>query len=324
VDLLGCPVDTGRQGFSSTPDFALWLILLGLQSAVWLVALVPVAAKVRQRLGEVGAGRAERISVAVLIAALVLTFTIIAVSLYVFNFSSQDYPRIWPLPGHAWKIGVLTAIAFLVAAIAWFGIGLVGMLLWQMSRQKAAPSDDEVRRFTELRSDLNMLLAVAGLIIALGVLATGALRNAVLATNDVPLTCKTNKTNKACAPPDEKFNPTRIKDDKATSEIEKYKTTLQFDKKWILVYGLMLPLFLGIVFTPSYIALRYAARSLRDRTLKLPPPTAPTFSTVRDQQKQFDDYLQTKLTAMTSIKSALAILSPLAGSLIALAFGLPQ
>jgi hypothetical protein len=149
-------------------------------------------------------------------------------------------------------------------------------------------------------------------VIGLGTLASGLLREAVLATNEIALE-KRPETQPSIS----------IKDDPTTALTEAYRTALEFDPKYVALYGLFFTLLLALAFAPSYLALRSAARELREHTLPLPPPTANDFDEVRQKRQTLDELLQTNLTAFGSFKAGIAILSPLAGSLTALILGLP-
>ena len=63
-------------------------------------------------------------------------------------------------------------------------IWLAAVALLEMSRDTASGG---LAWFVELRNEINTLLAIAGLIIGLGTLAIGLLREAVLATNQITL-----------------------------------------------------------------------------------------------------------------------------------------
>jgi hypothetical protein len=131
----------------------------------------------------------------------------------------EKVPPPWPLAHHSLKVAPVIAVALLVALVAFIGIWLVGVALQQLPKENP-PAATDVEHFVSLRNDLNMLLAIAAGIIGLATLATGALRNAVLALNAKP--------------------------------------TFDFAAQYVLVYGLFFTGLLAIAFAPSYLALRAA------------------------------------------------------------------
>ena len=307
--------DVGKA-FTSTPEFLFWLLVLGGQAAVWVVALPYVAATVWRRGRDLRAHRALG-AVAVLSVALT-ALVLLAISVrFTVGAPENDDPPLrgvpsgdaWPLPDHGDRVGPLVVFAMLVVVAAVVGIWLAGIALREIARR---PSVDQVPRFVELRNEINMLLAIAGVVIGLGTLASGLLREAVLATNEIALTDK---------PETQPSVP--IQDDPSTTPTEAYRTALEFDPEYVALYGLFFTLLLALAFAPSYLALRSAARELRERTLPLPPPTADEFDDVRQKRQTLDELLQTNLAALGSFKAGIAILSPLAGSLTALVLGLP-
>ena len=304
------------KAFTSTPEFLFWLLVLGGQAAVWLVALPYVAATVWRR------GRGLRadgaLDVLALLSVALTALLLLGISVW-FTVGAPEEGEAklrgvpagdaWPLPNHGDRVRPLVLFAMLVVIAAVVGIWLAGAALREIARR---PSVDDVPRFVQLRSEINMLLAIAGVVIGLGTLASGLLREAVLATNEIALEAK---------PATQPSVP--VKDDPATAQTEAYRTALEFDPKYVALYGLFFTLLLALAFAPSYLALRSAARELREGTLPLPPPTASDFDEVRQKRETLDELLQTNLSAFGSFKAGIAILSPLAGSLMALVLGLP-
>ena len=307
------------EAFVSTPEFLFWLLVLGAQGAVCVVALPYVAGTVR--------GRARKLRAAdVLPGAAVATIALAGLALVgtaaAFTLASRPFigrsravpfGAEWPLPDHMLRVQPLVAFALVVGVLAVIGMWLDGVALTELSREASAP---DLPRFVELRSEMNTLLAIAGVIIGLGTLASGLLREAVLATNEIAL---------ARRPADAPQQFVRIEDDPATPGVVEsgFRTELEFDPQYVALYGLFFTVLLAIAFAPSYLALRAAGATLRDRTLPLPAPTDDHFDDISTKRKALDEFLQTRLTALASFKAGLAILSPLAGSVAALILDLP-
>jgi hypothetical protein len=283
-----------------------------------VVALPYVAGTVRGRARKLrAAGVLPGAAVATIaLAGLALVGTAAAFTLasrpFIGRLRGVPFGAEWPLPDHMLRVQPLVAFALVVGVLAVIGMWLDGVALTELSREASTP---DLPRFVDLRSEMNTLLAIAGVIIGLGTLASGLLREAVLATNEIVLETR---------PPNKTQPFVRVEDDPATPVVESsFRTELEFDPQYVALYGLFFTVLLAIAFAPSYFALRAAGANLRDRTLPLPAPTDDRFDDISTKRKALDEFLQTRLTALASFKAGLAILSPLAGSVAALILDLP-
>jgi hypothetical protein len=278
------------KAFISTPEFLVWLELLCAQGAFWALAAIPVFQTVRGLVREL---RFEGGLTATTIAGIAVSGIALISLAAAYTFARQlipttltqrtKYPADWPLAHHSLRIDVLSGIGFSISALAVVGIWLAGIEFHRIAGERRADLPT-VEHFLDLRNRLNSLLATVGIIIGLATLATGALRNVFLALNDP-----------AAARP-----------------------VFEFDAQYVLVYGFFLSGLLAIAFAPSYLAMRAAGAQLRDLAYPLPPPGHPTFTGVVKERGAFDDYLQTSLSASASFKAGVAIVTPLAGSLLGL------
>ena len=73
---------------------------------------------------------------------------------------------------------------------------------------------------------------------------------------------------------------------------------------------------MGLAFAPSYLFMRRAGAALRDWSYPLPGPQDPTFFDIVEKRNSFDVLLQTNLSATATFKAGVAILTPLAASLL--------
>jgi hypothetical protein len=182
---------TACQRFIQTPQFLLWLLLLCGQAIFWVLALGPVWVTVKRHFSQLRrAGRLSKRTYIALAAALLA----IAVVTAAFTFAARSLPQElhayrvraglpahWPLPHHSLRLGVLSAFALVVALGAIVGVWLTGLRLQAiLSKSEDRVDASIVKTFLSLQRDLNTMLAIAGGIIGLATLATGALRNAVL------------------------------------------------------------------------------------------------------------------------------------------------
>jgi hypothetical protein len=227
--------------------------------------------------------------------------------------------RAWPLTYHNPKLMSFVGIGLLIGFLAIAGMWLATVGLEDLALRARARAS-HVRRFVALRSEITEMLAVAGVLIGFAILATGALRTAVLATNDEPfyrpttVTCLVSRVKK--------YEPNARTDRQSVSKrfdkyIAKYPgCRLAFDHQYVLGYGLLFSGLLAIAFAPSFLSIRKAGTRLRDATYPLPHPSDPTFFEAVDNRRKLDDLLQTNLSATATFKAGVAIVTPLAASVI--------
>jgi len=327
--------DAETSAFVSTPQFVLWLLILAGQAAVWVVAAGFVVGTVWRRGRYL---RRRRSLPAASIAAIVVSALALAAVVVLFNFG----PRIGvleklgievelatsqisigdelPLAGHSRKLPLLAGTALVIGLLAIGGMWLTAVAFQHLARC-ASPRRLWVKRFIELREELTALLAVAGVLIGLAMLSSGALREAVLAANDEPayrervLNCLDLKLGGSSVTAETRLT-VRTESDKL---LDAHPECLQlpFDRRYVLAYGLLFTGVLGIAFAPSFVAMRRAGARLRDRTYPLPKPERDKkLSDALANRKEFDDLLQTSLRGSAAFKAGAAILTPLAASLI--------
>lgn len=93
---------------------------------------------------------------------------------------------------------------------------------------------------------------------------------------------------------------------------------LEYAAEYVLAYGLFFTGLLAIAFTPAFLAMRRAGASLRDNAYPLPAPNDDNFADVIARRAALDAVLETNLSASATFKAGVAILTPLAGSLLSL------
>src|SRR6266536_2341144 len=248
------------QAFFHSPEFVLWLLILAGQAAVWVGAgwlvVTTLSRRVRdlRRLGSLPRGTAAAIvgSTAVLaLAAFVLLFGPRLGLAFGFNFG--HYPggpneRNWPFSHHDLRLGPLFGIGLLIGFLAIAAMWLAAVGLDDLAlRARARVS--HVRRFVALRSELTVMLAVAGVLIGLGTLSTGALRAAVVATNDEPFSRRSTVT---CLVGEAGATRSSVLKDFDRYIADYPDCRLEFDHQYVLAYGLLFSGLLAIAFAPSF------------------------------------------------------------------------
>jgi len=286
------------KAFISTPQFLVWVLILCAQAAFWVLALGFVLATVYRRALEL---RHRGVFTPWLVTEIAVAAALVMLLAVAFGLAGRfKFPGIaktgfkhipsgdeWPLTHHTLKLPVLLGVALLVGVVALIGMWIVGLALDALGRDTPVGAGD-IGRFLGLRTDLNALLAVAGTIIGLGTLATGALRQAILAANNEPFFKK---------------HP---------------QLQLEFDPVYVLAYGLFFTGLLAIAFAPTFVAMREAGTRLRDHAYPMVAPSDPSFREVNERRRALEELLQVNVSATATFKASVAILAPLAGSLVAL------
>lgn len=277
--------------FVSTPEFVLWLLILCGQASFWALAFGYVVGTVIRRAKDL---RATRLLTAGRVLPLVgaLLVLVILPALVVSSPAGTPLSHIpakgeFPLADNEAKITPIVVVGLAIGFLAIVGMWAATIALNRL-QPSGRPSAALLGRFLALRREVGALLSVAGTLVGLATLSSGALRLAVLAANKEPYFAG---------------GPGR---------------ELEFASGYVLAYGLFFTGLLAIAFAPSFLAMRAAGDRLRDAAHPLVAPNHPKFAEVVAERNGLDAVLQTNLSAGATFKAGAAILTPLAGSLVAL------
>jgi hypothetical protein len=295
LDRTACPTGLPKLAkggnictqFTSQPEFYLWVMLIAAQVAfasVVLVPLVRVGVCETGRLREDPAGAREIRWVAVAVIALTGAAVVFAFAKDILAEKLARYPTSFPLSHYELKVGVVVGLVLAMGLLSVFGIWIAGLRADRLFRGDV-DTGRELADLLHLRRTLTMLLGCVATGIGLATLATGALRQAVLAMNGL---------------------------------LAPGATPLAFDQQYVLLYGLVFTGLLAVAYTPSFLALREAGARLRESTLPLLPPGDPAFGERVDARKRLDDFLELSVSATASFRATVAILTPLASALVGL------
>jgi hypothetical protein len=196
----------------------------------------------------------------------------------------------YDLPGHGTKLALLTLFAGLVSYLGALGI-------WRVDNAANDPALDvpqpreptseppaapgQIDRYLHLRDALDRLLVYMGAIVSSAVLAAGALRNAVVSWD-----------------PDADFAEERV-----------------------LMYGLFLSALLALIYIPPFQRLRTVGARLRDAYAPPLWPPHPDWRKRAEERAALGELLRLEVTPSASLGAALAILAPLASSMVARLLG---
>jgi hypothetical protein len=315
------------EAFVSTPQFILWVLILCGQAAIWVGAVVFVCLTLRGRWRDLRQRQALRGAVVALGSAAVLTLLAVVLLFGTRSGLYADLPTgsvpsgsTWPLADHATKVAPLVGTALFIGGLAIAAMGLTTVAFEDLARN-ATPYSSSVRRFIELRTELTALLTVAGVLVGLATLSSGALREAVIAVRAEPVyhdRAVSCLERKLAAPGASTEQTRRTVDTDFNDLLDAYPacTQIPFDQEYVLAYGLLFTGVLGLAFAPSYLFMRRAGAELRDSSYPLPGPQDPTFFEIVEKRNSFDALLETNLSATATFKAGVAIFTPLAASLL--------
>jgi len=190
----------------------------------------------------------------------------------------------YPLPGHLAKVLLLTAWGYCVALGATVAIWRVATAAKHQFPPSTVFGATEIARYLRLRELLDRLLAIEGAILGAAILATAALRLAINA------------------------DPSR--------------TQLPFQE--VLVYGVFLSGLLALVYAPPFLRLRTLGERIRETVAPLPSPSDDAFSEKLGRRTELTTLLRLEASASGSFKAGVAILTPLATSVVGLLLAAPK
>jgi hypothetical protein len=189
------------------------------------------------------------------------------------------------LPHHELKLQIIAGVGMAIAVGA-----AIAMLLIQMEVRRLGRADltsesartSAAEAICHLRSELQRLLGIEGVIIGAAVLATAGLRSAILA---YATTIKTH-------PP-------------------------TFPSSEVVIYGAAFSLLLALFWAPIYAQLGAVAQALCDATLIDEPQSEPWHMRL-ERRSEYEALVGLKMSATASFRSGVAILAPLLSALVGL------
>ncbi|HEX6699538.1 MAG TPA: hypothetical protein VF101_02300 [Gaiellaceae bacterium] len=157
-----------------TGPYALWIVLISIQPALWFVSLIPLA-RVLRTLAQYGSGAWRRIALLALEFAVLIAVGIVASNHLV---HLPDY-----LPAHREKLAAISVLGGLFGLAAAVGVWLTQEKLRGM---EAAPiTDGSVTDVLETRDTLQNLFLFLGAIVGLAILGAAGERGAIAAYSDL-------------------------------------------------------------------------------------------------------------------------------------------
>ena len=186
---------------------------------------------------------------------------------------------------------MLTALAGLVALVAAISIWLIRGRVATLGAGRKLTAGG-VQTYLHLRSDLERLLGFLGAVIGLAVLTVAALRQVVV----------------------QEYNHSVLR----KQVLVHHKLVRQpwnFPPEVLILYGLVLTVIVALVYLPTWVTMQQTGSLLRDGVAPFPEPTSDRFEAQLQKRAALDDLLGLRVSAATSFKAGVAILSPLLASL---------
>lgn len=197
--------------------------------------------------------------------------------------SGLHYPFTW----HQEKMTAFTVIG---ASVALFGFAEFALAKYALDKEPANGTLAATGRFLEIRRLLEKVLSIEGAILAGLILATAALRGAI---NGYWLTSHHVTTSQV--PP--------------------------FPRQYVLIYGAFFTFLLALIYAPVYLRVLRAGRANVDEACKPVEPSSPEWVEVQEKRDRLAAHLQLSASASPTLRTAGAILAPLAGAFVGLLFG---
>jgi hypothetical protein len=254
------------QAFTQTDEFLIWLFLIGLGGVLFFTAPFILWMDIRP-LWKFERGQEFDLLFSVLLAAILFAFPA------VYSRQAVTGPIEFPLMYHSQKMNIFYLAGFITVLLPG------ALAIWLLRRglavefQQVLPEGRSIRISMQYREQLQRFLFILGLGVTLFTLATGALRQALIAAN-------------------------------AT-------TADAFPVNYVLIFGGYYTLLLAILYLPAYGALLEAGRLVRDTYCPLPEVENPEWDRILAKRKTLEETLQLQMSFQQSLSSGVTILAPL-------------
>jgi hypothetical protein len=274
---LSAFLDDRALAFSRLPGFELWEMLVALQLASWAWAIPPGLTLLRKHRD---AGRAIRpvTAGAVLVALMIVPFVYL-----VFN-DTMKLPLNWA-PVRLGVLWVAGAIVDSILLLVLMRAGLAARHLSTEVRSGQLNVADGLRRLTELRSDLQVILTWTGLILSLAVLATAALYHLTAQFSD------------------------------------KSQVGISWTRENVIGFGVYNSATLTLAYAPALASVQMLAAALRERLCPWPTPQTELL-VQRGWLKEWQELgkeLQTELDVPVALSRFAPIVAPVLSGVLSLA-----
>lgn len=255
--------------FVASTQFVIWLSLILLQTTLWALLLSPIFKSLKY-FKACFAHHKSRILPPTFLLVLPLI-------LYAVSYSPEQ-----PMFAHLRvKVIILTIIGYSIALLAVIGIWLVQIALLENFRNSEDIEEDSILLFLDLHKYLRRFLGIAGIIIGIATLSTGALGNARMAIEPNVDT---------------------------TPEIT-------------IIYGAFFSGLLALAYLPTYLTFQAKGRVICETIFPMPSPKSERWDNWFVKQTALAKLLKLEINARDSFEAGVSILAPLFGGVISFLLG---
>lgn len=264
------PGPKGSQ-FLGHPQTRLWVIAIAVQAGLW-AAVAPYLARCFWQFRPF-----DRRMLVALVAFALITISVILILLWWFGAG----PR-YPLADHPLRVFTLTVLGIGALSPGASAIWLMRQRLLAVNRRGSSGWPDIAQQAKELlimKDTLARVLLALGVAIGAATLATGALRNAVIASGST--------------------------------------TARQFPAAYPLLYGGLFTAVLAMIYFPTYDELQRTSRRLVDIAYPVDWDHRPDHNWF-EGRSDFADLLKIEASPLQAFRAGVAILGPILGSVLGL------
>ncbi|MEM7125690.1 MAG: hypothetical protein AAF702_05155 [Chloroflexota bacterium] len=273
--LAGSQVNPESAKFVKTPQFITWYLLILILPAYWSIVVIPLW----QSVGDFDQPKRTTF-ITVLGSALVIIVGLAVEPILTYATGSGSFSFVEsPLAYHWIRMSILMTLGLATVAPAVTGIWYVSRTASQIASQSRI-HNEHIEALVWLRVRLQWYITVLGIVVGLVTLATGALRNAILA-----------------------FDPIQ-------------KTT--FTVEIVLVYGGLFTLLLAFVYVPVHQSLLRVGRYVRDEAFPINSLSRSNWDEWFSRRNDFEELLHLKSNSYESFQTGVLILGPLLTGLVAI------
>ena len=270
IVLWNYPATTDSLKYFRTPSFPVWLMMMAVFCGLLPIFGVPLWLSLIEFKKHI-----KRNWVSILISSVFLYGLFIASIPFAVNIIQIKFP-LYRHIDKMWVIFSLGYLAMLPAAIGLWSIMSAAKETYERADPDPQKCYPAVQEFNHYRSYLQAYLVIAGILISLVVLSTGAMRQALIEFSSANADAFTNNM--------------------------------------VLAHGLYFTFLLAMLYVPTYVVVQMYGRLLRDKVY--PVTTLDDYKGKEPLRKQFDEMLNLNITVGQNLRAGLFILAPLATSFI--------
>lgn len=305
------------EDMKTTPQWIAWVVVLGIQTALWAALIPAVRGAIRQ-----AEGRWTRWPTLQALVILALVFAPVLGS----EMADPVHPVQEILRGRMRWLTIVGTIVGFLAVIAIVRAHEEVRKLHEDASDVSVELRVHVERYRELRTRLHFLGGALAVIVALAVLSTGGQRNTIVAMETARATKAAAGAQVLEKRADDAHGPLVTRQDCPTEGAEPTTAdclaaaaaatarAARFGVEAVWAFGLYYTFALMLIYVPSYLSLLEAGRRIRDR-YRLPLPGDSDHEQNTKARAELSQVLGLEKSPLESLRAATLVLIPLLSSL---------